>query len=219
MHIPSSTTIPTRTRHSRATPPSAVSCKPTTQRNRHHQYRRAHTRALAQPGRSEWVTHTPSTQPRSPAATLSLPAPELDAVRWLLEPKFGGGRGWGSDRERGRLCARSRRVCSTTFAARRNKRIRRPWRERGVGDRRSAGPPPAAATSPGRKGREGGTRRRRPGRGASQGRALKFPTDPPPASTTPPVLAPPQPQSGHAPALCHTHCWTFGAPTLVHISP
>lgn len=74
MHIPSSATIPTRTRHSRATPPSAVSCKPTTQRNRHHQYRRAHTRSLtAGSQRAGRVTHAPSTQPRSPAASPSLP--------------------------------------------------------------------------------------------------------------------------------------------------
>lgn len=71
-----------------------------------------------------------------------------------------------------------------------------------MGDRRrSAGPPPAAAASPGRKGREGGTRRRRPGRGAGRGRTLKFPKDPPPAATTPPDLAPPRPQSDHAPVL------------------
>lgn len=208
VHIPTSTRISTRTRHTRTTPPSAVSCKSTTQRNRHHQYRRAHTGALTQPGRSEPVryTHALSTQPRGPAAAPSLPAPALDVVLRLREPKFGGGRGWGGDRERGRPCARSRSASPATFAARRDKRIRRPRRERGVGDRCSAGPPPAAAASPGRKGREGGTRRRRPGRGAWRGRALKFSTEPPPGATTPQDLAPPRSQTGHAPTPYHTHC-------------
>ena len=111
---PLHTRIPTRTRHSRDTPPSSVTHNSTTQTNpgtpnthtraRAHTHTHTHTHTLTH-AESPIVAHASAHAGtlRSPQPLAALPAPQQDAVRRLPQPKFGAaGAGAGAGRCPGR---------------------------------------------------------------------------------------------------------------------
>lgn len=217
--------MPTSRRYSKDTQPSAVTHDSTAQRNAgtpgHTRARtniHAKSRIAALAGAHAGCTrpvHTPAASSPQPAP--SLPAPAQDAVCRLPESKFGAGGGRsrpgplpGTSAPRRGGVTTSAGLCAPAAAApalrssppRKTKGSRQPGREQGGGARQCARPLPAAAAArlpaPGRKGREGGTRRRGPGRGAWREAGAQVSCGPAPSGPRP------------RPAPCRTFCARLG---------